>query len=76
MRKEHDFSNAKRAHQVPHLAQLQSEYKNQSKVIMPVDDDILIIFKNYAQTHGENYQVLMNEALRQFAQSLQTEKSV
>jgi uncharacterized protein (DUF4415 family) len=38
---------------------------------MQVDNDILTIFKTYAQTHGENYQVLMNEALRQFAQGLQ-----
>ena len=76
MRKEYDFSKAKRAYQVPHLAQLQTEHQNQSKVIMQVDDDILTIFKNYAQTHGENYQVLMNQALRQFAQGLQAERAV
>jgi len=76
MRKEYDFSKAKRAYQVPHLVQLQTEHQNQSKVIMQVDDDILTIFKNYAQTHGENYQVLMNQALRQFAQGLQAEKAV
>jgi uncharacterized protein (DUF4415 family) len=71
MRKEYDFSKAKRAYQVPHLAQLQTEHQNQSKITMQVDNDILTIFKTYAQTHGENYQVLMNEALRQFAQGLQ-----
>jgi uncharacterized protein (DUF4415 family) len=71
MRKEYDFSKAKRAYQVPHLAQLQTEYKNQSKIIMQVDNDILAIFKTYAQTNGANYQALMNEALRQFAQGLQ-----
>jgi uncharacterized protein (DUF4415 family) len=71
MRKEYDFSKAKRAHQVPHLEKLQAEYQNQSPIMMQIDNDTLAIFKSYAQINGANYQALMNEALRQFAQGLQ-----
>lgn len=70
MRKEYDFSKAKRANQVPHLAKLQAEYQAQSEVTMPIDSETLAIFKRRAEMQGSSYQTLMGEALRQFAQGL------
>lgn len=70
MRKEYDFSKAKRAHEVPHLVQLQAEHAGKSKITMRVDNEILAVFKARAEMTGSSYQSLMNEALRQFAQGL------
>ncbi|MEI6706073.1 MAG: BrnA antitoxin family protein [Methylococcales bacterium] len=70
MNKEYDFTNAKRAHEVPHLAQLQTEHGGKSRITMRVDNDTLAIFKARAEINGGSYQTLMNEALRQFAQGL------
>ena len=70
MRKEYDFSKAKRANQVPHLVKLQAEYQAQLEVTMPVDSETLAIFKTRAELQGSSYQTLMAEALRQFAQGL------
>jgi predicted DNA binding CopG/RHH family protein len=70
MRDEYDFSNAKRANQVPHLAQLQAEQAGKSSITMPVDNETLAIFKARAELTGANYQALMNEALKQYAQGL------
>ena len=70
MRDEYDFSDAKRAQDVPHLAKLQAEHGGKSRITMRVDNDTLAIFKARAEMTGGNYQTLMNEALRQFAQGL------
>ena len=70
MRKEYDFSKAKRAHEVPHLVKLQAESKGQAEITIQVDNETLAIFKARAEIGGSNYQTLMNEALRQFAQGL------
>lgn len=71
MDKEYDFTNAKRAHDVPHLAILQAENSGgKARITMRVDNDTLAIFKARAAMSGGNYQTLMNEALRQFAQGL------
>ncbi|WP_394754239.1 BrnA antitoxin family protein [Crenothrix sp.] len=70
MDKEYDFTNAKRAHDVPHLAQLQAEQGGKSRITIRVDNDTLAIFKARAEMSGGNYQTLMNEALRQFAQGI------
>ncbi len=70
MRDEYDFSNAKRAHEVPALARLQTEHGGKSRITMRVDNDTLALFKARAALTGSNYQTLMNDALRQFAQGL------
>lgn len=70
MRDEYDFPNAKRAADVPHLAKLQAEHGGKSRITIRVDNDTLAIFKARAEMSGGNYQTLMNEALRQFAQGL------
>jgi uncharacterized protein (DUF4415 family) len=59
MRKEYDFSRAKRAVDVPHLVKLQAE--------MGVDNSVLAAFKARAELNGGSYQTMMNEALKQFA---------
>jgi uncharacterized protein (DUF4415 family) len=66
MRKEYDFSNAKRASEVPHLVKLQAEAAAKTRITMRVDNAVLRAFKARAEaTHG-SYQTLMNEALKQF----------
>lgn len=70
MRDEYDFSNAKRANQVPHLTQLQAEQAGKSRITMRVDNETLAFFKARAELTGGNYQTLMNDALKQFAQGL------
>ena len=67
---EMDFSNAKPVSEIPALAQLQAEHGGKSRITMRVDNDTLAIFKARAEMSGGNYQTLMNEALRQFAQGL------
>ena len=65
-----DFSNAKTASEIPALAQLQAQHGGKSRITMRVDNDTLAIFKASAEMSGGNYQSLMNEALKQFAQGL------
>ena len=40
------------------------------QITMRVDNDTLAIFKARAEMSGGNYQTLMNEALRKFAQGI------
>lgn len=63
MREEYDFSNAKRAHEVPHLAKLQAE-SGKTRITIFLDDDILAAFRERASQSGKGYQTLINEALR------------
>jgi uncharacterized protein (DUF4415 family) len=65
-----DFSDAKPVSKIPALARLQAEQGGKSRITMRVDNDTLAIFKARAEISGGNYQTLMNEALRQFAQGL------
>ncbi|MGZ8190999.1 MAG: BrnA antitoxin family protein [Methylococcaceae bacterium] len=67
---ETDFSDAKPVSEIPALTQLQAEHGGKSRITMRVDNDTLAIFKARAEMTGGNYQTLMNEALRQFAQGL------
>ena len=64
MRKEYDFSKAKRAHEVPHLAKLQAESTEKTRITIFLDGDILAAFKERAAKSGKGYQTLINEALR------------
>ncbi len=70
MRKEYDFSGAKRAKDVPHLAKLQAEMTGKSRITMRVDNAVLATFKARAESSGGSYQTMMNEALRQYALGL------
>lgn len=60
MRKEYDFSKAKRGPVVPGS-------KGKTRITIRLDDDVLQWFK--AEVHataGGNYQTLMNHALREY----------
>ncbi len=70
MRKEYDFSRAKRAKDVPHLAKLQSEMAGKTRITMRVDNTVLAAFKARAESSGGSYQTMMNEALKQYALGL------
>ncbi|MCL1861640.1 MAG: BrnA antitoxin family protein [Proteobacteria bacterium] len=63
MRDEYDFSQAKRATDVPHLAKLQAEMAGKTRITMRVDNETLSAFKAHAQAKGGSYQTLMNAAL-------------
>lgn len=64
MRKQYDFSKAKRAKSVPHLAQLQAEAKGKTRITIMLDNDLLMTFKAKAESEGTGYQTLINQALR------------
>jgi uncharacterized protein (DUF4415 family) len=72
MKKQYDFSTAKRAKDVPHLAKLQAAAKagavistpNKTRVTMYLDAQIVEAFKARAQAEGKGYQTAINEALR------------
>jgi uncharacterized protein (DUF4415 family) len=68
--KDFDFVDAKPVAETPHLARLQAEAGGKSRITMRVDNDVLATFKARAEMLGGNYQTLMNDALRQFAQGL------
>lgn len=68
--KDYDFSDAKPLAETPHLARLQAEAGGKSRITMRVDNDVLATFKARAEMSGGNYQTLMNDALKQFAQGL------
>jgi uncharacterized protein (DUF4415 family) len=69
MRKEYDFSNAKRAKDVLHLAKLQAESKGKTRITIMLDNDLLAAFRARAQAEGTGYQTLINRSLRQLAGS-------
>jgi len=64
MRKQYDFSNAKRAKSVPHLARLQAEAKGKTRITIMLDNDLLMAFKAKAESEGTGYQTLINQTLR------------
>jgi uncharacterized protein (DUF4415 family) len=68
--KDYDFADAKPVAETPHLASLQAQAGNKSRITMRVDSDVLAVFKARAEMVGGSYQTMMNEALRQFAQGL------
>lgn len=65
-----DFSDAKPVTEIPALARLQAEHGGKSRITMRVDNDTLAVFKARAEMSGGNYQTMMNEALKQFAQGI------
>ncbi len=65
MRDEYDFSKAKRAKDVPHLAKLQAETRGKSRITIMLDNDLLVAFRSRAKVEGIGYQTLINQTLRQ-----------
>ena len=69
MRKNYDFSKARRAGDVPHLSRLQAEAQGKSRITIMLDNDILFAFRARAEAEGIGYQTLINRALREAAGS-------
>lgn len=68
MRKEYDFSSAKRAGEVPHLSNLQEEAANgKTRITIYIDEDVVSWFKAKAAEIGGNYQTMINAELRKIA---------
>ena len=67
MRKEYDFTGAKRAKDVAHLAKLQTEMAGKTRITMRIDNSVLALYKARAESSGGSYQTMMNEALKQYA---------
>ena len=65
MRKEYDFSKAKRAKDVPHLAKLQSEEKGKTRITIMLDNEVIKTFRSRAEKEGLGYQTLINQALKE-----------
>ncbi len=55
MRDEYDFSDAKRAKDVPHLAQLQTEARDKTMITLMLDNDVLNTFRIMAKDEGLEY---------------------
>lgn len=66
MRDEYDFSDAKRAKDVPHLNRLRSDAKGKSRITIMLDNEVLEDFKRRSEVEGTGYQTLINQALREF----------
>ena len=64
MRKQYDFSKAKRAKDVPHLARLQAEAQAKTRITIMLDNDLLMTFRAKAEAEGIGYQTLINQKLR------------
>ena len=63
MRKEYDFTNAKRADQGPALARAQAGNAGKERITIRLDADVLAWFRAQVQGGG-SYQTLINGALR------------
>ena len=65
MRKEYDFSSAKRAKDVPHLAKLQAEASaGKIRITTYLDCDIVEWLKSRGEAENKGYQTVLNELLR------------
>jgi predicted DNA binding CopG/RHH family protein len=68
MRKEYDFSKAKRANQISHLVELQSQNNSEAKthfdMTLSVNDFERL--KSVAAKQGANYQVVAENILHQY----------
>ena len=58
-----DFSQGKRARDVPALARIQKELEGKERITIRLDADILVWFRAQV-AGGGNYQTLINDALR------------
>ena len=65
MRNEYDFSKAKRARDIPHLAKLQAASNvGKTRITIMLDDDVIEAFRARADAEGRGYQTAINAALR------------
>lgn len=64
MRNEYDFSKAKKASDIKHLAELQALHVGKTRITIMLDDDVISLFEKQAETSGVGYQTLINQTLR------------
>lgn len=64
MRKEYDFSRARKAGDVPHLARLQAQSRGKTRITIMLDNVVLEEFRQRADKEGLGYQTLINQTLR------------
>lgn len=64
MRKEYDFSKAKRAGDIPHLKKHQAESSGKRRITIMLDNDLIDAFRELADARGMGYQTLINATLR------------
>ena len=64
MKDEYDFTNAKRAYEVPHLAQLQAEQgiKTKQAIAVSIDSEIVSRFRELSH----DWQNHINDALKEW----------
>ena len=72
MRKEYDFSRAKRATEVPHLNALREAQKKKVRISIMLDADVIEGFRKRAQALGSGYQTEINRALHDVLEKKQT----
>ena len=65
MRKEYDFSKARRTKDVPHLIRLQADAKGKKRITIMLDNYVIEAFRQLAQSEGIGYQTMINRTLRQ-----------
>jgi uncharacterized protein (DUF4415 family) len=65
MRKDYDFSKARRARDIPHLAKLQDEAKGKTRITIMLDSFVIEAFRTLAEREGIGYQTLINRTLRE-----------
>jgi uncharacterized protein (DUF4415 family) len=58
-----DFSHAKRAKDVPHLARIQKVNEGKERITIRIDADVLAWFREQVKGGG-SYQTLINDMLR------------
>ena len=68
MEAEYDFSDAKRATDVPHLNKLRASQSQKSRITIMLDKDVLEGFKQRASEHGVGYQTEINTVLKRVLQ--------
>ena len=68
MKDEYDFSNAKRASDVPHLNSLRATQSQKTRSSIMLDNDVIEGFKARASEHGTGYQTEINSVLREVLQ--------
>ncbi len=64
MQNEYDFSNAKRATDVPHLNKLRESQAQKTRITIMLDKEVIEGFKQRAAEHGIGYQTEINTALK------------
>jgi uncharacterized protein (DUF4415 family) len=69
MRKEYDFSKAKRAKDISHLAKLQAGAKGKKRITIMLDNYVIEAYRRLAEQEGIGYQTLINRRLRESLES-------